>query len=411
MEIKAWQQGLKSLVWVLVVANYFAYSTVNMKIALLYVDAGKGHITPAKALSDAFEDLGHATVVDNLLLKVCNSPVANWISKHYWRMQLHFPRLEKFVNSKSDSFTNAKRTRFLAIHSHAPKDFKRWYEDNKPDCIVVTHFLGANLIKPIVDHLGLNIPVFEYSADVFFTPNQAISGKLDKLYICTQLGKELTIEQGQPEETISICPFPLKKTMRDIKFLSKHEAREKLGLEDKFTILLNLGGEGIGTTDFLKEIQNRGFDWQVITVGTLSQSTAIHYKNFREKHPDFSLHTPGFVDNIQDYIFASDVQTGKAGANSLMESLYLRRPFLVSNLLYAALPTREFMQRHKVGWTEDSVKEQVSIFQAYDQDKEEQEAMQQRFDKLPLSFDTLAFAAMIIEDAKTFYAQKVIKKA
>jgi len=381
-----------------------------MKIALLYVDAGKGHITPAKALSDAFEELGHDTVVDNLLLEVCNAPAINWISKHNWRMLLHYPRLEEYVNPKTDSHANARRTRFLATHSHAPKDFNRWYKKNQPDCIVVAHFLAANLIKPIVDHLGLIIPVFEYYADVFFTPNIGISDDLDKLYICTKLGKELTIAQGQPEETISICPFPLKKSMRDLKTLSKAEARKKLGLEDKFTVLLNLGGEGIGKVDFLEEVQQRGLDWQVIAVGTLSKSTAIHYTNFKEKHPGFVLHTPGFVDNIQDYIFASDVQAGKAGANSLMESLYLKRPFLVSNLLYAALPTKEFMQRHKVGWTEDSVPEQVSIFQAYDKDKQEQEAMQQRFGKLPLSFDTLAFAEMILEDSKAFYARKALEK-
>ena len=383
-----------------------------MKIALLYVDAGKGHITPAKALSDAFEELGHTTVVDNLLLEVCNAPVVNWISKYNWRTLLHFPRLEKFINPRSDSHANAKRIRFLATHSHGPKDFKRWYDKNRPDCIVVAHFLGANLIKPIVDHLELDIPVFEYSTDVFFTPNTGISGDLDKLYICTELGRELTIAQGQPEETISICPFPLKKAMRNLKTLSKSEARKKLGLKDTFTVLLNLGGEGIGKTDFLEEVKGRGLDWQVIAVGTLSKSTTIRYNRFKEKHPDFALHTPGFVDNIQDYIFASDVQAGKAGANALMESLYLKRPFLVSNLLYAALPTKDFMERHKVGWTEGSVVKQVSIFQAYDQDKKEQEAMQARFDKLPLSFDTLAFAEIIIEDTKAFYAKdaKVKKK-
>ena len=381
-----------------------------MKIALLYVDAGKGHITPAKALSDAFIDLGHDTVVDNLLLEVCNAPWVNWISKHHWRTLLHFPRVEKIMNRRGDSLTNAKRIRFLATHSHGPKDFKLWYDKNKPDCIVVAHFLGANLIKPIVDELNLNIPVFVYSTDVFFTPYTSISDDIDKLYICTELGKELTIEQGQPEETIAICPFPLKKSMRNLKTLSKVEAREKLGLQDKFTILLNLGGEGIGKTTFLKELQKRGLDWQVIAVGTLSKSTALRYNKFKKKNPGFALHTPGFVDNIQDYIFASDVQAGKAGANALMESLYLKRPFLVSNLLYAGLPTKTFMQRHKVGWTEDSVPKQVSILQAYEGDKQEQEAMQQRFAKLPLSFDTLAFASMIIEDTEAYYAKKTRDK-
>ena len=389
--------------------HLFSPMLKSMKIALLYVDAGKGHITPAKALSDAFVDLGHTTVVANLLLEVCNAPVVNWISKHNWRMLLHFPRLEKFVNPRADSQANASLMRFLATHSHGPKSFKLWYDATRPDCIVVAHFSAAHLIKPIVDHLHLPIPVFEYATDVFFTPNISISGDLDKLYICTKLGKELAIKQGQPKDTITICPFPLKKEMRDLKPLTRQEARKKLHLDDKFTVLLNLGGEGIGKTDFLEELIKQQFDWQVIAVGTLSKSTTIRYNRFKEQNPGFSLHTPGFVKNISDYIFASDVQAGKAGANALMESLYLKRPFLVSNLLYAALPTQEFMQRHKVGWTEDSVPKQVAILQAYEQDKQEQKAMQQRFDRLPLSFDTLAFAAMIIEDTHAFYAKQ--KKA
>ncbi|MDT4761991.1 UDP-N-acetylglucosamine--LPS N-acetylglucosamine transferase [Sphaerochaeta sp. PS] len=376
-----------------------------MKIALLYVDAGKGHITPAKALSDAFEELGHTTVVSNLLLEACNAPVVNWMSKHNWRMMLHFPRVETFVNHKTDSSFNTRVLRFLSTHSHGPRDFKRWYEANKPDCIVVAHFLAANMIKPMVDKLGLQIPVFEYAADVFFTPNIGISGKLDKLYICTRLGKELSIAQGQPEHTISLCPFPLKKAMMGLQPLSKSEARSKLGLAEKFTVLLNLGGEGIGTAEFLEEVHKRKLDWQIIAVGLLSTSTMLRYKLFKEIHPHFSLHTPGFVDNIHEYICACDVQAGKAGANALMESLFLKRPFLVSNLLYAALPTKEFMNRHKVGWTEDSVVKQVNILQEYEQDKEEQERMQQRFAHLPLTFDSIAFAQMILSDTNAYYGK------
>ncbi len=120
---------------------------------------------------------------------------------------------------------------------------------------------------------------------------------------------------GQQEETISICPFPpLKTQMMHTEIPEKQQARKNLGLQDRFTVLLNLGGgEGIGTTDFLEEVQKRNLDWQIITVGTLSSSTKLHYERFREKFPSFPLFTPGFVDNIQDYICACDVQAGKAG--------------------------------------------------------------------------------------------------
>ncbi len=182
--------------------------------------------------------------------------------------------------------------------------------------------------------------------------------------------------------------------------LEKHEARTILNLEEKFTVLLNLGGEGIGTTDFLEEVVKRGLDWQIITVGNLSPSTKLQYKLFKEKNPDFRLHTPGFVKNIHQYICACDVQAGKAGANSLMESLSLKRPFLISNLLYAAWPTTIFFERRKVGWVENSVPKQVDILQQYSQSPDAQQAMEEAFRLLPLTFDSDRFASMIIDDAK-----------
>ncbi|RFU94718.1 UDP-N-acetylglucosamine--LPS N-acetylglucosamine transferase [Sphaerochaeta halotolerans] len=372
-----------------------------MHIAFLYVDAGKGHITPAKALSDAALRLDHTTVVANVF-ETLKAPIINRMSKSNWRLMLHYPRLEAFIDPKQDSRFNARLFRFLGTHSHAVKDFKAWYDTNTPDCIVVAHFLAGCLIQPIVAELGLPVPVFEYATDVVFTPRLGINSDLDRFYICTQLGKELAMQFGQQEETISICPFPLKTQMMHTEIPEQQQARKKLGLQDRFTVLLNLGGEGIGTTDFLEEVQRRNLDWQIITVGTLSSSTKLHYKHFREKYPSFPIYTPGFVDNIQDYISACDVQAGKAGANALMESLYLKRPFLISNLLYTAKPTTQFFERYKVGWVENSIHKQVDILKAYSEDNQVRQVMAEAFENLPTTFDSDAFVRMIIEDTETF---------
>ncbi len=371
-----------------------------MHIAFLYVDAGKGHITPARALSDAAIRMGHTTVVEDLFVTV-KSPLIGKMSKSNWRFMLHFPQIEAIVDPTQDSRSNAKLIKYLAeTTTHAKKSFLDWwYKENKPDCIVVPHFLAGSMVKPMVQQLGLPVPVFEYAADVVFTPRIGINSNLDKLYICTELGKELAIKFGQKEETISICPFPLKTELMFFQILEKQEARAKLGLKDTFTILVNLGGEGIGTTDFLEEVQSRGLPWQVITLGKLSSTTKIRYKRFKEKYPDFPLVTPGFVNNIGEYICACDVQIGKAGANALMESLYLKRPFLISNLLYAAKPTTTFFERHHVGWVEKDISKQVDIFQSYSEDETSQHAMQTALSNLPVTFGSDTFMKQILEDA------------
>jgi processive 1,2-diacylglycerol beta-glucosyltransferase len=86
-----------------------------------------------------------------------------------------------------------------------------------------------------------------------------------------------------------------------------------------------------------------------------------------------------------------------------MESLYLKRPFLISSLLYPAKPTTQFFARHKVGWVENSIHKQVDILKAYSEDNQARQVMAEAFENLPTTFDSDAFVRMIIEDTETFH--------
>ena len=368
---------------------------------MIYVNAGKGHYVPAKALADSMNREGHVATVEDLFV-ICQAPFWEWYCKYEWRFMLHHPKLERINHRIDDNKLSAALIRYFSVHTQVRKHFHAWYEKAKPDFILCTNFLGGNIITPIVQSLKLDIPVFIYAADAFNNPTTGCNKAIDLLYIPTFIGKDLVVAKGQPADKVKVCPFPLQSGIQKLAPLTKNEARDKLGLQDTFTVLLNLGGEGIGNTDFLEEVAKRGLDWQVVVVGNLSMTTSFKFSLFLDKHPHFTLKTPGFVDNIGEYIYACDLQAGKAGANSLMESLALKRPFLVSNLLYAARDTGSFLNKHKVGWVEDNVKKQVDIVEHYFWDRQEQLAMGERFCKLPLQFDSEAFLHMIFEDVKAF---------
>jgi processive 1,2-diacylglycerol beta-glucosyltransferase len=377
-----------------------------MRAAMIYVNAGKGHYVPAKALADSMQKEGHFASVEDLFV-ICKAPFWEWYCKYEWRFMLHHPRLERINHRLDDTKLSAALIRYFSCHhTHIRKDFLAWYEKTKPDFIVCTNFLGGNILTPIVQELKLDLPVFCYAADAFNNPTAGCNKAIDLLYIPTFIGKELVVAKGQPEEKVKVCPFPLQSEIQQLPFLTKQEARKKLGLQECFTVLLNLGGEGIGNTDFLEEVARRNLNWQIVAVGKLSVTTSLKFSHFLEKYPSFTLLTPGFVNNIGEYIYACDVQSGKAGANALMESLALKRPFLVSNLLYAARDTRSFLQKHKVGWVEDNCKKQVDIVEKYDKNVQEQKEMETHFDNLPIQFDSDAFVHMLFEDVKTFHARK-----
>lgn len=376
--------------------------------AFLYVDAGKGHYVPALALAEKLEQQGHQALVEDMFL-VCNTPFWSSFCKREWRFMLRHPRIEGAFHRLHDTKVMAAIFRFLSQLPPLRNGFHAWYKRTRPDFILCTNFLGANVIAPIVQKLELPIPVFGYAADVFNNPTAGFNKKLDLLYIPTFVGRDLLLAKGHPEDRVKVCPFPLKSSIEDLPKLTRQEARAHLGLNDKFTVLQNFGGEGIGNTEFVYEVAKRGLPWQVVVVGKLTNFTKRRFASFQKQYPDFSLYTPGFIHNIGEYIYACDVQVGKAGANALMESMALSRPFLVSDLLFAARDTTTFLNKYQVGWSENKTMRQIDILKAFYGDTEEQTEMEKRFASLPLRFSSEAFALDILGEVANWKSEHAHK--
>ncbi len=95
---------------------------------------------------------------------------------------------------------------------------------------------------------------------------------------------------------------------------------------------------------------------------------------------------------------ACDMQMGKAGANSLMESLYLKRPFLVSEVLYMGRSTQLFFDVYPVGWCEDDLERKLDIIEHVYKDPTVLERIKEEMNSLPIVFSAPEFARMLIAD-------------
>lgn len=373
-----------------------------MRGAMMYVNAGKGHYVPAKALADSFIKAGHEVIVEDLFMAT-DSRFWEWFCKYDWRFLLHHPHLESICHSLTDNRLSYYLIRSAGLSKSHLDNFQNWYNKVKPDFIVSTNFIGGIILPAITKKLGIDIPIFQYAADVFDSPKSGINKDLYKMYLPTELGCKNAIRKGQPESTVSLCPFPLQQSMSNFERKSKQEMRAKLGLKDKFTVLLALGGEGIGNADFLYKMVDRGYNWQIVAIGGMSKSTNKLFDKFCASFPYVDFVRPGFVQNVNEYLTASDVQIGKAGANALMESIYLHRPCIISQLLYAARATRVFFADNFVGWCENSVSKQVSIVEACYNNSSTLDTMSDRYSTLPITFDTDAFREHIIRDTQDYY--------
>ena len=364
---------------------------------MLYVNAGKGHYIPAKALADSFNRGGHEAIVEDLFVALGTS-FWEWFCKYDWRFLLHHPHLERVLHKLTDNRVNTFLIEKQGQKQNNLKTFKVWYEKFQPDFIVSTNFLGGIILPAVLETLHIDIPVYQYAADVFDAPYAGANNKITKMYLPTELGCKNAIKKGQKSDTVSLCPFPLQHSMETFKPSSKQEYRTKLGLKDKFTVLFALGGEGIGHPDFLYKMVDRGYNWQIVAIGGMSRTTNKAFDKFCEGYPYVDFVRPGFVHNVNEYLTASDIQIGKAGANALMESIYLHRPCMITDLLYAANATKDFFAENHVGWCENNVSKQVSIVESCFNNDSILNRMVELYSKLPIEFNTDKFREQIISD-------------
>ncbi|MDC7236176.1 MAG: glycosyltransferase [Sphaerochaetaceae bacterium] len=375
-----------------------------MKVSFIYVDAGKGHYVPAKALFNHYKKMGNEASLDNLFL-LLGANKWNQIVKKWWRANLHHPKMERILDDKLDGPFVENRIKFLAKNfNRYVKSFESWYEKEKPDYIVCTNYLAHPILTTIIRKSKFNIPLFVYVADVFDNPRIGSSNEVDRFLVASELGKENCIKKGIDSDRILVVPFPLKHDVMKFGQVEKIDARKQLNLNlHKYTIILNFGGEGIGNVQLIEEIISRKLDWQILVLGNFSKTTKFRYKELKKKYPNLDLVTPGFVDNIGLYIKACDVQIGKTGANSLLESLYLKRPFLMSELLYTSRAFIDFMDIKKIGWAEDDVAKQVDILSRYSSDESYRKSIEDDLNTLPISFGCIPL--LEIAD-KEFYKYK-----
>ena len=118
----------------------------------------------------------------------------------------------------------------------------------------------------------------------------------------------------------------------------KSSLKKKLGIEPKSkTVLLMGGGDGVGglstiATEIAKKLQNSKFVSQIVVICGHNQQLQ---KQLREhKWPQMvRTRVEGFVNNVDEYMGASDCLVTKAGPGTIAEAMTRGLPLILSSFL------------------------------------------------------------------------------
>src|SRR5438093_479731 len=214
------------------------------KVLILSASAGAGHIRAAQALERAFAQLGAAHEVHHVdTLQFTNKVFRTLYSKAYIELVDRAPDVLGWLYDWLDTPWEKERRR-LAWDKVNTRPFVRMLEKHRPDLVLCTHFLRAEIIswlKAKVRHARPQaIVVTDFDAHAM-----SLCHHFEHYFVAIDETREHLVRLGIPGGKVTASGIPIDPVFAEAK--DKRAMRQKLGLlADRTIVLLSAGGFGVG---------------------------------------------------------------------------------------------------------------------------------------------------------------------
>jgi processive 1,2-diacylglycerol beta-glucosyltransferase len=304
--------------------------TKKLKVAILSVSAGAGHVRAAQALEQSIAD--NYPDVEAIHLDVMNY-VPKLFRKLYAESYVHiinrYPALWGYMYEKSDLIRSDKSlVKKIRVEIERLNTKKILAEMIKiaPDVIISTHFLPPELISKMIK-AGAKVPPSWVQVTDFDLHGLWVHEHMTGYFAA---GEEVAFRmkaRGIPEEIITVTGIPIMPVFG--KKLSRKECAAELGLNPEIpTLILMSGGLGVGKLDTLtKQLLGIGEKMQIIALAGRNEKLLASLKKLAEQYPG-KLVPMGFTTTIERLMAASDLAITKPGGLTSSECLAMGLPMI-----------------------------------------------------------------------------------
>jgi processive 1,2-diacylglycerol beta-glucosyltransferase len=300
------------------------------KILLLSASAGTGHTRAAEALRTSAS--GETFDVAALHLDTLQF-VTPWLRLLYTDFYIFLVQRAPALWSYLYRATNDAKPDGIAHR------FRRWAErvsskplqaeiaKSKPDFIVCTHFLPAEILSQLIADGAVTCPVWVQVTDFdlhrmwvhehmagYFAPNEEVAFRM--------------LGQGIAADAIHVTGIPIMPAFSQPP--DRATCARALGIDPQVTTLLLMGGgAGFGSVTALAEHfldMREGF--QIIALAGKNPATLTALRALAARHPG-RLAPQGYTNQIERLMACADLVITKAGGLTTAESLAMGLPMVV----------------------------------------------------------------------------------
>lgn len=301
------------------------------KVLILYATAGIGHKKASMAVKAAFDELKIPDVEVTLAdaLDYTNTFFKWSYLKAYLLLVNKLPMIWGFSYYLTDNFyVNIVVSKIRRFNNWLnSRELVKYLIDTKPDVIISTHFFASEVISGLRESGRLKSKLLTVVTD-YRLHSWWICDFTDMYVVASQDAREDLIRWKVPDPRIKVLGIPIEPVF--LKKYDKSNILREAGLkEGVFTVLVIGGGFGVGP---IEEIVN--------AIGNLSKPIQIiticgHNEELVKKMEALKLSMKadikafGFVNNVYEYMEASDVLISKSGGITVSESLAKELPIIV----------------------------------------------------------------------------------
>lgn len=299
-----------------------------MKVLLLSVPAGGGHLQTAKALQEFLcqQENTECEILD--IVENVNDLSAALLSKGYIFTSTYMQKGYRFVYNQMDkrtkhSFTAGSRV----LYKICGKKLMDYIESFKPDVIVSTHVFATVVLNIHAKKHKINTKIISIVTDLTVHPiwEQTTS---DYYVIASENLTPEALKKWGTAYNVLPLGIPIREEFSEK--IPQDEARKELGLKDKFTALIMMGSMGYSNAavDLVKQLDTLDEDLQIVSVCGNNKRLKGKLLKLKTSH---NLTVYGFCDNIPTLMDACDCIVTKPGGLSTSEAMAKNIPIILAN--------------------------------------------------------------------------------
>jgi 1,2-diacylglycerol 3-beta-galactosyltransferase len=300
------------------------------RISILTANAGGGHLAAAESLAEALVDDAHVSIL-RLMDDHSPFPISH-LSAGYGPLVHYAPRLYhvayRFAASRS-RLVLAER----AIYPLVRHRMDAVLRSQDADLWISVHHLQIDTTLWLLREQGSVAPFVTVVTDPVTAPVAWFSPKVDLCVVATEAARNVALACKVPQDRVRVIGLPIRRAFAEMRGRPKAEVRSQLRLApDRPLILISGGGAGVGRLLPIARAVTRALCGHRAPpqVAIVAGRNGVLERRLRAETWPIPVTVLGYVNNMAEWLAASDLFITKAGPGALAEAACLSTPILIT---------------------------------------------------------------------------------